>query len=90
MMTLDLHCQVLQHIDGPRPVSLHDAVPESGGRGLVQPAAGLLHQDVSAGPETHVTKVLPNQPHNLKIAGPTSALVQHSNPTISDLPLGQS
>ena len=73
----DSPCQVLQYIDRPSPVSLHHAVSECGGRGLVQPAARLLHQDVRTGPETHVTEVLAYQSHHLNT--PTSALSLSNN-----------
>ena len=64
-LVLEVHREVLEHVDRPRPVSLHDAVPEGGGRGLVQPAARLLHQNISGGPETNITQMLADQSYNL-------------------------
>ena len=83
----DSPCQVLQYIDRPSPVSLHHAVSECGGRGLVQPAARLLHQDVRTGPETHVTEVLAYQSHHLNT--PTSALSLQQSPSYLLVRLGQ-
>merc|ERR1719397_2408680 len=64
---LQMGRQFLQHVDRPGPVPPGDAVAESGGGGLVQPAASLLHQYIRTGPQSHVTQVLPYQPHHLLV-----------------------
>ena len=64
-LVLEVDGEVLQHVDRPGPVALHDAVPEGGGGGLVQATARLLHQDISAGSEADITQMLANQSHNL-------------------------
>ena len=64
-LVLEVDGEVLQHVDRPGPVALHDAVLEGGGGGLVQAAARLLHQDIGAGPEAKIAQMLAYQSHNL-------------------------
>ena len=47
-MSLDsTAAQEVPTIDGACPVTLHDALAEGGGGGLVQPAPCLLHQNLT-------------------------------------------
>ena len=64
---LEVRSELLQDVHSSGPVSLHDTVPEGGGGGLVEPAPGLLHEDIGAGPQTNVTQVLPDKPDYLLI-----------------------
>ena len=59
--------KLLQDVHSSRPVSLHDAVSEGGGSGLVQPAPRLLHQHIRARPQPDVTQVLSDEPHHLLV-----------------------